>query len=180
MGNSVLKSASQTASMQSGVHRRASRAGSLLEYPDPSLEQPSFDVDPRAPETIEIAAALVGTMKSTHGCSSLSAPQLGYDSRVICVDVTGHDAARSSAGLIVLANPELLSVSGNVDMREECTSLPHFFVEVARASNVVVAGTVPGSGRPVVIVADALEARLLLHELDHLDGINMLDRVKRR
>lgn len=180
MGHAVYKSASGTATMQSGVHRRAFRVGSLLEYPEPALEQPSFEVDPRAPETIEVAAALVGTMKSTLGCWSLSAPQLGHHFRLLCLDVTGHEETRSSAGLVVLANPEILSVTGGVAMREECTSLPHFLVEVSRASEVVVSGTVPGSGRNVIIVADGFEARRLLHELDHLDGISVLDRVKLR
>src|SRR5262249_39438894 len=111
MGNSVLKSASRTTSMQSGVHRRVSRVGSLLEHPDPGLEQPSFDVDPCDSHTVEVAAALIGTMKSTRGCWSLSAPQLGYHMRVLCLDVTGHEEAHSSRGLVVLANPKILSVS---------------------------------------------------------------------
>ena len=80
-------------------------------------------------------------------------------------------------GTMVLANPEILSVSGSIVMSEECSSHRDVVVDVARASRVVVAGTVPGSGRSVVIIADAFEARRLLHELDHLDGISMLDRV---
>jgi peptide deformylase len=180
MASSVYKSASRTTSMQSGVHRRISRTSALVEYPDPVLEYASFEADPHSPDTIEVAAALIGTLKSTPGCWSLSAPQLGHHIRLICVDATGHEETRSSAGLIVLANPEILSVSGNVAMREECRSFPHFLVEVTRASDVVVAGTVPGSGLRSVIIANGHEARCLLHELDHLDGITMLDRVERR
>jgi peptide deformylase len=150
-----------------------------LEHPDPGLEQPCFDVDPHDGATIEVAAALVGTMRSTQGCWSLSAPQLGYPMRLLCFDVTGHEEAHSVMGLVVLANPRLLSLSGNVEMREQCISFPRVLVEVARASHVVVVGTVPGSGREVVVVADAFEARRILHELDHLDGITMLDRIQR-
>jgi peptide deformylase len=181
MGRAVLKPrTSAVTAMESGVHVRSSRVSSLVEHPHPVLEQASFDVDPHSPETTEIAAALIGTMKSTPGCLGLSAPQLGHNIRLVCFDVSGHEEARSSAGLVVLANPEILSMSGSVAMREECASFPHFLVEVTRPSNVVVGGTVPGSGRSVVIVADAIEARCLLHEIDHLDGISMLDRVRLR
>lgn len=175
-GVSSLKTLSLT-TMESGVHRRASRAGSLVEHPHPALDRPSFEVDPRDPVTVEVAAALVGTMKATPGCWALSAPQLAHPIRLLCFDVRGHESARSSSGLVVLANPEIFLVSGSVVMREECISFPDVLVDVARASIVVVTGTVPGSGRNVVIEADAFEARCLLHEMDHLDGISMLDRV---
>lgn len=168
---------SEVTGMGSGVHRRSFQRAALVTYPDPALDRPSYEVDPYDPETIELAAALVGAMKTTAGCCGISAPQLGRHERLLVVDVTGHPAARSSAGLVVLANPEVLSLSGEVVMREECISFPRGFVEIARASQVVVAGTVPGSGKEVVVIADALEARCLLHELDHLDGITMIDRV---
>src|SRR5262245_58427615 len=127
MGQSMVKPGASAVSVaQSGVHRRASRAGSLVTHPDPALERPSFEVDPHDPETIEVAAALIGTLRATPGCWGLSAPQLGHHGRLLCVDVTGHEDARSSSGLLVLANPEILSVSGRIVMREECTSFPHF------------------------------------------------------
>jgi peptide deformylase len=177
MGQSMRKpGASLETGVQSGVHRRASRAGELLSYPNAALERPSYEVDPRSPETIEVAAALIGTLRAMPGCSGLSAPQLGYHGRILCVDVTGHDEGRSS-GLVVLANPELLSVSGRVLMREECTSLPHTLADVVRPSAIVVRGVMPGSGRSIVLSTDGYEARCLLHEIDHLDGISMLDRV---
>jgi peptide deformylase len=178
MGQSMSKpGVSSRTVMQSGVHRRAARAGSLVTAPHTALERESFAVDPRDPEVVEVAAALIGTMKATPGCRGLSAPQLGHDGRIICVDVTGHALAKSCAGLIVLANPEILTVSGTIVMREECTSFPGVVVDVSRASRVVVGGVIPGSGREVVIEADAFEARCLLHEIDHLDGISMLDRI---
>jgi peptide deformylase len=178
MGQSMVKpGAASMTGVQSGVHRRVSRAGSLLTYPDPALERPSFDVDTSDPEVIEIAAALVGTLRGTPGCWGLSAPQLGYHGRILCVDVTNHPEARTIAGLILLANPEILSISGHAAMREECTSHPHVTADLTRASTIVIRGTVPGRDRNVVIMANGAEARCLLHEMDHLDGISMLDRV---
>src|SRR4051812_38585877 len=111
MGQSAFKpGASSMATVQSGVHRRASRVGSLLTHPEPSLELPSFEVDPTDPQVVEIAAALVGTLKATRGCWGLSASQLGYHGRILCVDVTDHPEAGSMSGLILLANPEILSI----------------------------------------------------------------------
>jgi peptide deformylase len=99
--------------------------------------------------------------------------------RVIVVDVTGHKKAKSCHGLMVLFNPEILAVDGSEVAREGCLSLPDFTANVSRATHAVIAGTTPdGSHR--VIEADAFEARALLHEMDHLDGLLFLDRVTSR
>lgn len=177
MGQSKLQPGAPSIAVQSGVHRRASRVGSLVTYPDPALERPSYEIDPTDPNAVEIAAALVGTLRASPGCWGLSAPQLGHHVRILCVDVTGHPAAESVSGLTLLANPEILSIAGRAMMREECMSFPDVVADVARASSVVIRGIVPGRGREVVIMANGAEARYLLHEMDHLDGITMLDRV---
>src|SRR5262249_42769068 len=85
---------------------------------------------------------------------------------------------KSCAGLVVLANPRILSRSGNIVMREGCLSVPHLTGDVARAAEVVVSGAVPGSGENVTVVANGIEARWILHEGDHLDGILFVDRVQ--
>jgi peptide deformylase len=179
MGQAVVGLAvlSTKARGKSTGRRGPSHTDSVLEYPHPALERPSFEVDPSAPEIVELAAALVGTMRCTPDCFSLSAPQLGHHGRVLCVDVTGHEHVQSRAGLILLANPELWTASGRIFMREECASCPRVIADVERPGRIVIAGTVPGRGRKEVILADGFEARCLLHELDHLDGISMLDRV---
>jgi len=95
---------------------------------------------------------------------------------VFCVDLTGHRKARSCAGLVVLANPLVVERSAPVVAREGCMSVPDLTGNVPRAERVVVRGTVPGGGE-LVVEADAIEARALQHELDHLDGLLFLDRV---
>jgi peptide deformylase len=67
-----------------------------------------------------------------------------------------------------------------VVMREGCMSVPHFTGNVARAAEVVVEGYEPGTGRYLRITADAMEARCLQHEIDHLDGYVFVDRVSDR
>jgi peptide deformylase len=163
--------------MESGVHRRAARIRPVLEHPNAALSTPSYDCDPLDPAIVELTNTLITTMRSMPRCVGLSAVQVGENVRLFCMDVTGHKKARSCAGLVALANPRILSLGGNVVMREGCASVPNFLGDVARAATVVVAGLIPGSGRELVIEANAIEARCLLHEIDHLDGILFVDRV---
>jgi peptide deformylase len=136
------------------------------------------EVDPRSPAIVALANLLVATMRASPGCVGLSAPQIGENVRLFAMDVTGHRKAVSCAGLVVLANPRILSRSGNVVMREGCLSVPHLTGDVARASDVIVSGAVPGSGKNVAIAANGIEARCILHEIDHLDGVLFVERVR--
>jgi len=115
-------------------------------------------------------------MRARPACVGLAAPQIGVGLRAFVVDVTGHRKARSCHGELVLFDPELLSSSAPAIAREGCLSIPDLTGDVARATQVVVAGT-GADGARVVVEADAFEARALLHELDHLDGLLFLDRV---
>jgi peptide deformylase len=165
------------ATMESGVRNRAASMTPILQEPHPALSRASYEVDPRDPETVEIAAILIGTLRTTKGCVGLTAPQLGKNVRLLCVDVKGHRLACSSSGLVILANPEILAVSGEVVMSETCASVSQLKGNIARASDIVVSGLVPGTGAQRVLRADALEARCILHAIDHLDGILFLDRA---
>jgi peptide deformylase len=123
-----------------------------------------------------LATDLVDTMRASPACVGLAATQLGVGLRAFAVDVSGHKKARSCHGELVLFDPEVLLAHGPVMAREGCMSVPDLTGDVARATSVVVRGlTVDGAER--VVEADAFEARALLHELDHLDGLLFLDRV---
>ncbi len=161
---------------QSGTHLR-SPIRHVLVRPHPVLARRAVEVDPRDPETLLLAEALVATMRTSPACVGLAAPQIGVGVRVFCMDITGHKKARSCAGLVVMANPHLTNSRGNAVMREGCMSVPHVTGDVARAAEVVVEGVEPGTGRLVRVAADAMEARCLLHELDHLDGFVFVERV---
>lgn len=96
---------------------------------------------------------------------------------MFCLDLTGHRKAKSCAGLVVMVNPRIVERSSDVVMREGCMSVPDFTGDVARAATVVVEGFEPGSSKLLRISADAMEARCLQHEIDHLDGLVFVDRV---
>lgn len=145
-------------------------------YPDPVLKQVAellVSVDAGARD---LANDLVDTMRAHERCVGIAANQIGELRRCVAVDVTGHPRARSCHGLIVLFNPVVVEASGSEVAREGCLSVPELTANVRRATDVVVRGLDP-SGLDREITADAFEARALLHEMDHLDGILFLDRV---
>ena len=150
----------------------------VVRLPHPALKQPAVEVDPRDPSVVALAEALVATMRVSPACVGLAANQVGDVRRVFCMDVTGHPKARSCHGLVVLANPVVVLAEEPVLGREGCMSAPDFTGNVVRAARVVVRGDVPGTGETYEIEADGIEARCLLHEIDHLDGLLFLDRVE--
>lgn len=118
-----------------------------------------------------VATDLIDTMRAHRGCVGLAAPQIGELVRVAVVDVRGHRHSTSASGLVVLANSWVLKAAGHHVAREGCLSLPDITADIARAERIVV----ECSGVPRW--AEGFEARAIQHELDHLDGILILDRV---
>jgi peptide deformylase len=145
-------------------------------YPDPVLKQIAVPVERIDDAARALADDLVDTMRANARCVGLAANQIGELRRCIVVDVTGHAKARSCGGLIVLFDPVVATSSGSAVAREGCLSIPEFTANVRRATEVTVRGLTP-DGSPREVLADAFEARALLHEIDHLDGILFLDRV---
>jgi peptide deformylase len=147
----------------------------VLRLPAPALKAVARPVGD-AVAAAAMAADLVDTMRAHDHCVGLAAPQIGVGLRAFCVDVTGHPKARSCAGLVVLLDPELVATGAPAVAREGCMSVPDLTGNVARPATVAVQGTTP-EGATRLVEADAIEARALLHELDHLDGLLFLDRV---
>lgn len=149
----------------------------VVRAPAPVLATVGERVDPAAPQTIQLAADLVATMRVSPGCVGLAAQQVGVAAQVFCVDVTDHAKARTTHGTFVLCNAEVVSSSRNDKAREGCMSVPDLTGDVKRGSRLVVRGQLPGTGEVVVLATDAFEARALQHEIDHCQGLLFLDRV---
>jgi peptide deformylase len=141
------------------------------------LSQPCAKVDPTDPAIIDLAADLVTTMRANPGCVGLAANQIGVAARMFALNVSGHPKARTSHGLFVLCNAEVVTASRWQKAREGCLSVPDLTGDVKRAGLLTVRGQAPGAGDDVEITTDAFEARALQHELDHCDGLLFLDRV---
>ena len=142
----------------------------VLLYPDPRLKQVAAPV--QAGDVERVAAELLQTMRTYERCVGIAAPQIGELVRLAIVDVSEHPRAESSNGLLVLANPRVLGSEGSAVAREGCLSLPDVTANVRRATRIVVEHL---GGR---VECEGFEARAVLHELDHLDGVLFLDRVE--
>lgn len=152
----------------------------VVRYPDPRLKATCEPVGAGGPlegAAADLARDLLDTMGAFPGCVGIAAPQVGELVRMVAIDVTGHRRARSCHGRLVLVDPVVVERSGNIAMREGCLSIPDFTGNVRRAERIVVAAR-GVDGEPIELRCDAFEARVVLHELDHLDGLLFLDRVR--
>jgi peptide deformylase len=148
----------------------------VVRLPDAVLTRRSASVDVVDDAAQALAVDLVDTMRASPACVGLAAPQIGVGLRAFCVNVTGHRKAVSCHGEFVLFNPEVLLAHGPVMAREGCMSVPDLTGDVVRATQLVVRGLTP-EGTERIMQVDAFEARAVLHEIDHLDGLVFLDRV---
>ncbi len=138
-----------------------------------TLAKPVLKIDS---EALSLAEDLVDTMRASPACVGIAAPQIGISLRAFVVDVTGHAKARSCHGTFVMFDPDVVEATEPKLAREGCMSVPDLTGDVARFSKVTVRG-LGVDGKRFEVQADAFEARALLHEIDHLDGMVFLDRV---
>jgi peptide deformylase len=140
-------------------------------YPDPVLLERCAPAGPA--DADRLVADLVDTMRALPRCVGLAAPQIGEPLRVAVVDCGGHPAATAHTGLLLLVDPAILEGAGSEVGREGCQSIPQYLVDVKRFRRVVVRS----EWEPSHAWCAGFEARAVQHELDHLDGVLILDRA---
>jgi peptide deformylase len=152
--------------------RRAAAMSFIRRLGDPVLKSRATPVDRFDDSLRRQASRMAGIMNDALGVG-LAAPQLGISQRLLVYRV-GPDAP-----VIVLANPEVEWSSGDVEAGEEgCLSIPGVTVDVERPVYVRVRAQ-DEEGGPRVVEASGLEARVIQHEMDHLDGVLILERTSR-
>ncbi len=115
----------------------------------------------------QLIDAMIATMREANGLG-LAAPQVGVGKRIFVAEVENH--------LHVLIDPTVVKREGEQLGTEACLSIPGIVAEVPRAAHVVVKAK-NRRGRGFTLDADGLFARVIQHEIDHLDGVLFLDRV---
>ena len=152
--------------------RRRAAMSFIRRLGDPVLKSRATPVD-RFDESLRSQVArMAGIMGDAFGVG-LAAPQLGVSQRLLVYRV-GPDAP-----LVALANPQLEWSSEDQEMFEEgCLSLPGIHVEVERPIHVRVSA-LDENGAERRVEASGLEARVIQHEMDHLDGVLILDRTSK-
>ncbi|MGH7400035.1 MAG: peptide deformylase [Candidatus Rokuibacteriota bacterium] len=137
-------------------------------YGDPGLRQVAAPVPEITAEVKRIIADMTETMWHQVGIG-LAAPQVGLPYRIVVMD-------DGKGGAQALINPVIESRSGTVREEEGCLSLPGIFGEVER-SKIIKVSAIDADGKPVVLEASGLKARIVQHEMDHLDGVLFIDRL---
>lgn len=148
----------------------------VLVYPDPELKKVSEPVDFSSEDLSEVLKDLLETMYDAPGCVGLAAPQCGILKRILIVDASRNPKVESKYGLMIIINPIIEHSEGEVMAREGCLSLPDLTANVKRAQKIRARYWNEHGEEKEIEVSD-FEARVVLHELDHLDGILFLDRV---
>jgi peptide deformylase len=152
--------------------RRAAAMSFIRRLGDPVLKSRATPVDRFDESLRRQASRMAGIMNDALGVG-LAAPQLGISQRLLVYRI-GPDAP-----VIVLANPEVEWSSGELDAGEEgCLSIPGITVDVERPVHVRVRA-LDEEGDPRTVEASGLEARVIQHEIDHLDGVLILERTSR-
>jgi peptide deformylase len=136
-------------------------------FGDPVLRQRSREVTELNGELARLIDTMIETMNEAHGVG-LAAPQVGVQKRLYTYDV--------GEGPSVLINPEIVDTRDEWTFEEGCLSVPGLQFDIVRPK-VVTARGVDLDGNEVVIEGDELMGRLIQHEVDHLDGVLLLERL---
>lgn len=140
----------------------------IVTYPNPVLKKKAEPVQEIDDEIRRILDEMADIMYQKDGVG-LAAPQVGISKRIIVVDI--------GEGLMQLINPEIARISGEEKKAEEgCLSFPGIHVEISRPEDVTVAGF-NEKGERFELKAEGLWARAFQHEIDHLNGVLIIDHI---
>lgn len=146
----------------------------ILKYPHPLLKRPSEKVDRINEETRKLIQDMIETMYHSNGIG-LAACQIGIPRRIIVLDVSPIDPQQN---LFAMINPEVISEEGEIDHEEGCLSVPDCFEKVKRRERIRVKG-ISADGKEIEVSGEGILAFALQHEIDHVNGVLILDRVSR-
>ena len=146
----------------------------IVIHPDPVLHQTSAPVSQVNDETLALLDDMLETMYDAQG-RGLAAVQIGVLQRVVVVDTDWKDGAKNP---LLFVNPEIVWSSEMLASREErCLSIPDTPTEVHRPDRVRVL-YLDRAGASQEMEADGLLAMVIQHEVDHLNGVLILDRAQ--
>lgn len=137
-------------------------------FGDPVLKRPTREVVDIDGTFVRLVDSMFTTMYDAPGVG-LAAPQVGVQQRFFVYDI-GDDPK-------VLINPQIVEQSGEWSYEEGCLSIPGVTIEIVRPKLITVQG-LDLEGNEVTLQGDELLGRVFLHEIDHLDGVLMFDRVE--
>ncbi|NJD57388.1 MAG: peptide deformylase [Nitrospirae bacterium] len=144
----------------------------IKKYPSPVLKKKAAPVSVFDEALQQLIEDMVETMYAAPGVG-LAAPQVGISKRLAVIDISSRD---EKYPLIVLINPSIVKSEGEIEFEEGCLSIPEYTAKVKRSENLIVRAH-DRAGTEVEIEAGGLLAIALQHEIDHLDGLLLIDRI---
>jgi peptide deformylase len=142
----------------------------IILYPDPRLKKVSKPVEKFDEKLGVLAARMFELMRASKGVG-LAAPQVAQSIRLF---ITNHSGKPEDDRVYV--NPELFDADGEETSEEGCLSIPELHVEVARSRNVRIRAQ-DLTGKTFEVIESGYQPRIWQHELDHLNGILLTDRM---
>jgi peptide deformylase len=142
----------------------------LRMWDDPILKAKCEAVQPDDPDLLDQVETMLAVLRSTDDGVGLAAPQVGIKKRIIILAPN-----KSEGPITVMVNPEIISKSDAVgESREACLSFPGISTVVSRHKEITVRYCLPSAPNPELAIErtfETWEARIVQHEIDHLDGI---------
>lgn len=140
----------------------------ILKVPNDMLRQPAREITRIAPKHGKLIDDMIRMMRMANGIG-LAAPQIGVLERIVVIAPTGMRPTP-------LVNPVITEREGSMIGQEGCLSIPGLYGDVERAAKVTVEAY-DRKGRPIAFEMEGMPARVVQHEIDHLDGILFIDKV---
>ncbi|MGB9691201.1 MAG: peptide deformylase [Candidatus Sumerlaeaceae bacterium] len=149
----------------------------ILTIPHHVLRQVAIPASHCSAEWSHIVQDLWDTLDDHVGVG-IAAPQIGESIRIVVVDASRAKRPVLNHGRLTLVNPLILERAGRISFREGCLSVPDYVAHIERSARIVVSAF-DANCQPLTLEAVGFEAVVIQHELDHLDGILFIDRVRR-
>jgi len=156
----------------------------IVTYGDPILKRKAVPVTSVDEHIRRLAKDMLATMHR-YGGVGLAAQQIGRQEAICVVDISVAEQARNAqaSGMtcgvpmpMIMINPEITAAEGRIQMVEGCLSFPEIFIPLTRSAEVTVTFT-DLKGRPQTVSAGGFLARAIQHEIDHLNGVLIVDRM---
>jgi peptide deformylase len=150
----------------------------IKEFGSSVLREKASDVTELSDELLALISAMLETMYTANGIG-LAAEQVGHTESVCIVDISPCMPEGEAPPIpmpLVLINPEITEGSGEVSTQEGCLSFPDIYAKIRRADNITVRFR-DRDFQEQTLHADGLLSRAIQHELDHLNGVLLVDRM---
>jgi peptide deformylase len=144
-------------------------AHAIRTFGDPVLKTEAAPVTDVDGKLVRLVDEMFESLYQSDNGVALAAPQIGIQKQIFVWDL-------GEGGKDVLFNPEIVESDGEWVFEEGCLSIPGLYVEIVRPKTVLIKG-IDIDGAEVQYEADEFEARMFQHELDHLHGVLMFDRM---